>query len=339
MKRLTQTQLDKKLKQLDHITKIYKRDYYKDDKRDWRTYEERLGRRMKIAAKELEPIIREAYSMIKIIKKDNRGSPPKITPEQKAMILLLKTIFHLSNRKMANLLFFFTMLTRIDITYKTVERSYSDPLVQMIIHNMFMILVKRKKIADVDLSGDGTGYSLTITKHYRNEREKQLKKKNKNTSKKKKTKKKKAFVYSVALMDLDTRMYVGYGTSMKSEKEAFDEAYKMMVEIGVSVKSVRLDKYYSNREIVKKFGKDVKIYLIPKSNATIRGSSEWKKMIRNLTDNVFLYLEEYYKRNNSESEIATDKKMCGWKIWQRRPDRIHGALMSIGIWHNLFRLG
>lgn len=345
--RVTQKRLDKSLRELNHIIKVYKKKYSKDDKRDWRTYEQRLGRRMRTAAKELRPIIKEAYSMIKITKKDNRGPPPKVNTEQKVMILLLKTIFQLSNRKMANFLFFFTLLTGIDVSYKTVERTYSDPLVQMVIHNMFVIMVKRKGITDIDLSGDGTGYSLTITKHYRRERTKELKKKSKKKKKKKsktkgkkKSKKnKKMFVRSVALLDLDTKMYVGYGTSMKSEKEAFDEAYKMMEEMGITVNSVRLDKYYSNRKIVKKFGKNVKIYLIPKSNSTIRGSPEWKRMIDSFIEAIFLYLGEYYKRNNSESEIGVDKKMCGWKIWQRRTDRIHSSSMARGVWHNLFRLG
>ena len=338
MKRLTQNHLDKTLRQLDHITKIYKRDYSKDNKRDWRTYEQRLARRMKEAARELKPIIQEAYSMIKVEKMDKRGSPPKISPDKKATIILLKTIFQLSNRQMSNFLFFFSMLSDIDISYKTVERAYSDPIVQMIIHNMFMIMVKRKEITDVDLSGDGTGYSLTITKHYRTERTKELREMNKTKEKQNKPRRK-LFVRSVALMDLDTGMYVGYGTSMKSEKEAFDEAYEMLKETGITVNSVRLDKYYSNREIVKKFGKNVKIYLIPKKNATIRGSLEWKKMIKDLIENVFSYLGEYYKRNNSETGYSTDKRMCGWKIWQKRADRIHGALMSIGIWHNLILIG
>ena len=337
---LTQNKLDKTLKQLDHIAKIYKRDYSKDDdKRDWRTYEQRLAKRMKEAARELKPVVEEAYSMIKVERADNRGSPPKVSPDKKAMIILIKTIFQLSNRQMSNFLFFFSMLSDIEMSYKTVERSYSDPLVQMIIHNMFMILVKRKKITDVDLSGDGTGYSLTITKHYRTERSKELKRKNNNGKQKKSKKKKRLFVRSVALMDLDTGMYVGYGTSMKSEKEAFDEAYEMMREMKINVKSVRLDKYYSNREIVKKFGKNVKFYLIPKSNATIKGSPEWKRMIRDFIENIFPYLGEYYKRNNSESGYSVDKRMCGWKIWQKRSDRIHGALMSIGIWHNLMLIG
>ena len=91
------------------------------------------------------------------------------------MILLLKDIFQLSNRKMANFLSFFTVLTDIDISYKTVERTYSDELIKLTIHNMFQILVKNKRIKKADTTGDGTGYSLTITKHYRKEREKEFK--------------------------------------------------------------------------------------------------------------------------------------------------------------------
>ena len=64
---------------------------------------------------------------------------------------------------MANLLPLFSLFDDVDISYKTVERAYSDPLVRLIIHNMFVILVKRKAIKQADLTGDGTGYSLTIT--------------------------------------------------------------------------------------------------------------------------------------------------------------------------------
>lgn len=339
---ITQKQLDKTLKQLDHIIKVYKKEYSNEKKRDWRTYEQRLSKRMREAARQLKPVIDKAYSMIKIKRVDKRGAPPKLSPDKKAMIILLKSLFQLSNREMANFLGFFSMLTEIDISYKTIERAYSDPVVQMIIHNMFIILVKKKKIKNVNLSGDGTGYSLTITKHYRTERTKELRKKtdNKKQDKKKsKKKRRKLFTHVVALMDLDTRMYVGYGTSMKSEKEAFDEACKMLSEMEIEVNSVRLDKYYSNRKIIKKFGKNTKFYLIPKKNATIRGSPEWKKMLKNFIENIFPYLGEYYRRNNSEAGFSTDKRMCGWKVWQKRVDRIHTALMSIGIWHNLMLIG
>ena len=319
------------MKKLGHITKIYKRDYSQLKKRDWRTYEQQLNKRMKEAAKELMPTINQASFMIKIKKSETRGRKPTLTPEQKTLIILIKSIFNLSNRETANFLSFFTMMTGIEASYKTVERAYSDDQVQMIIHNMFMILVKRKKIDNINLSGDGTGYSLTITKHYRTERSKELKGK--------KGKGRKIFARVVSLMDLDTGMYVGYGTSMKSEKEAFDEAYKMLKKMGLNIKSARFDRYYTNRETIKKFGKNTKLYLIPKKNSTIRGSTEWKKMLVNFIENTFDYLKEYYRRENSEAGYSVDKRRCEWKVWQKRPERINTALMSIGVWHNLMLIG
>ena len=319
------------MKKLGHITKIYKRDYSQLKKRDWRTYEQQLNKRMKEAAKELMPTINQASFMIKIKKSETRGRKPTLTPEQKTLIILIKSIFNLSNRETANFLSFFTMMTGIEASYKTVERAYSDDQVQMIIHNMFMILVKRKKIDNINLSGDGTGYSLTITKHYRTERSKELKGK--------KGKGRKIFARVVSLMDLDTGMYVGYGTSMKSEKEAFDEAYKMLKKMGLNIKSARFDRYYTNRETIKKFGKNTKLYLIPKKNSTIRGSTEWKKMLVDFIENTFDYLKEYYRRENSEAGYSVDKRRCEWKVWQKRPERINTALMSIGVWHNLMLIG
>ena len=198
---------------------------------------------------------------------------------------------------------------------------------------MFIIITKKKGIDDVDACGDGTGYSLTVTKHYRNEREKELK------GKKISKKVKKKFVYAFALMDLDTRMYVGYGVSMKSEKEAFMSAREMAREREININSVRLDKYYSYRSIANEFGIETKIYIIPKKNATIRGSYKWKKMLKELIDRPYSFLKEYYKRNNSESGFSMDKRLCGWKVWQRREDRISVALMCRGLWHNLFLIG
>jgi len=51
-----------------------------------------------------------------------------------------------------------------------------------------------------------------------------------------------------------------------------------------------------------------------------------------------LQLSEHFKRNNSESGWASDKKMFGWKISQKREDRIDTALFCGTIWHNLFFL-
>jgi len=99
-----------------------------------------------------------------------------------------------------------------EISYKTVERLYSDPLVIMILNNLFVASVKRKGIDTAETSGYCTGYSLTVTKHYRSLREKNGE-----------IVKEGRFVYSFALMDLSTRMYLN---------TEFQSNLKVMLTIG-----------------------------------------------------------------------------------------------------------
>ena len=50
----------------------------------------------------------------------------------------------------------------------------------------------------------------------------------------------------------------------------------------------------------------------------------------------FIYLKEYYKRENSEAGFSANKKLFGWEIAQRREDRIDSALFCTDLWHNIF---
>ena len=53
--------------------------------------------------------------------------------------------------------------------------------------------------------------------------------------------KRKLFAYMFAKMDLKTRMYIAYGSSMKSEKDAFDRAMMMLSHMDID--TARLDRY------------------------------------------------------------------------------------------------
>jgi transposase len=249
---------------------------------------------------------------------------------------------------MGNLLALFSLFDDVDISYKTIEHAYSDPLVKLIIHNMLVILVKNKEIKQVNLIGDGTGYSLTITKHYRSVREKagesiKSNDKPKSAQAKSQTKqdKRRLFTYAFALMDLKSHLYVGYGASLKWERAAFDGALAIMGECGVEARSVRLDQYYAGQSAAAVFGADTVLYLISKSNAAIRGCYVWKDMIWDLISYpfLFLFLGECFRRENSESGFSADKRCCGWKIWQRKDDRVETTTMCKGVWHDLFWLG
>jgi hypothetical protein len=99
-------------------------------------------------------------------------------------------------------------------------------------------------------------------------------------------------------MDLSTKMYLAYGYSMKSEKEAYERAMKMLSTLDVALDTARLDRYYSTPGYVDSLG-GAKVFVIPKSNATMNGSWKWKETMKEFVTNTIQYLEQYYKRGNS----------------------------------------
>ncbi len=333
-----------KLKEIDeHIRKEYVETHPQKD-RDWRTYEQLFSKRIREAMKSLDTLIREAASTIRI--ESRTGRPDSLTLEQKVKLLLVKQLVGESNRMFANMLDIFSMLSGIDVSYKTVERLYSDEEVMMALHNLHVLLLKKRGVERSDASGDGTGYSLTISKHYQSIAQ-ELKDRAKEegpspspsspsttTSEKGEGHRKRAFAYTFRLMDLSSKMYLAYGSSMRSEKEAYDRAMRMLSAIDVTLDTVRLDRYYSSSSCVDSFG-DAKVFVIPKSNATLNGSWKWKDTMKEFVTNTVSYLEQYYRRSNSESGFSADKKMLGWGIAQEEggQDRLRPGLHGIVAQH------
>ena len=327
---------------LDDIIDQYKEEHT-TTKRNWRTYEQQVAVRLKTAFRELKPLVHEAASTITFVSGETRGAKPALNVEQRTLALLIKHVIGKSNRTMSSMFVVFSLLSDIDVSYKTVERFYSDPEVIAVLHNLHLLILKKKGVKEVDGSGDGTGLSLTVKVNYAAHAQK-LKDKVKNIeTQSKKEYKKKLFVYSFKLMDLKSRMYVGFGTSFKSENGAFLETIKMFEKTNIKLSSIRLDRYYSCQEYVKlireRFG-GVKITIIPKSNVTVKAEDwEWKRILYDFTMDPIIYLEDYFQRNQSESGFSEDKKRTGWQLGQKRADRIDTADMLTSLWHNLSWLG
>ena len=347
-------EIRERLKDLDDfLTEQYK-EAHPEKKRDWRTYEEQYALRLKTAMRQLEPLVNEACNIYIV---PSPGRNHGLTLKQRVMLILLQRLFGESNRMMASMIAIFSILSGIDVSYKSIERLYEDEEVDMALHNLHMIILRRKGIQHADAAGDGTGYSLTIRKHYATETEKQKDKAKENQTqepkqdggpaaaqnnpkqlKAKKPKTRKAFAYSFKLIDVKTQMYLAYGTSLKSERGAFDRAMKFLSATGIKLNSVRLDKYYSCPSYVDLFG-ETKVYVIPKKNATLNGSWKWKRTMLEFVDYTPEYLREYYRRELTESGWSADKRQFGWGISQKLPERIDTADFCTHLWHNLFRLG
>lgn len=340
--RVTTKQVRNVVDELNWLIKLYKKEHPAPE-RDWRTYEQQLARRIKYAIAWFEPLIDKAIATLQICDANSAGRKHSLTLKQRTVLLLIKHLFAKSNREMSTMLTLFSLLSDVDVSYKTIERLYSDEEVALVLHNLHMLILQEKGLKESNAAGDGTGYTLTVKKNYATEVEKH-KDKAKDSAKLAKAsnlKKKRMFVYSFALMDFKTRMYIGCGTSFKSERQAYNKAMQMAKETGIKLKSIRLDRYYSAQQYVKELSnmfKDVTLYLIPKKNATIKGPWNWKKTLHRFVKDVMAYLKEYFQRNQSESGFSEDKRRFSWKIMQRKPNTINTANSLTTIWHNLLWL-
>lgn len=318
-------QVRAKVKILKDIIKEYKEQNPKKD-RDYLAYEKSFKKRLKYAINNLEGLINDSIKNLDYFSKnENKHSLPLA---KRMRLILIKELSEKGNRKIANLIDLFSIVAGTDISYKTVERLYSDDKVILGLHNLFILALNKRGIKNIDACGDATGYSLTISKHYSSyiQKLKDKAKESKNT--------KKAFVYKFALMDLETKMYVCYGSSLISEKRAFDKAMQMLSKIDVAINSIRLDRYYSFPCYVNQF-KNSKVFIIPRKNVELANGFKWHETLKNFLLNTQNYLKEYFQRNNSESGWASDKKMFGWRVSQKREDRIDTSLFVRAVWHNL----
>ena len=318
-----------KLKQLDKYLLDEYKDQFSITHKNPKTYEKDFMRKIKSSMKNLGGLINDATKSI--VSEKKTGRPSKLTLNQKLTLILLQQLVGKSNRMMTYLLDIFFIVFGIEISYKTIERLYSDEGVNLALLNLHNLILKEKGVEEIDSSGDATGYSLTIKTHYQTfasrlgERSKVF------------DGKRKKFVYKFALMDLKSKMYVCYGSSLKSEKDAYIKAMKMLADGDVWIRSIRLDRYYSNPKDVNSY-RGCEIYFIPKKNVTMGNGLFWNERLTEFVDDTFGYLKEYYKRNNSESGFGVDKKLFGWRVSQKREDRIDTVLFCKTILRNLFQL-
>jgi len=268
--------------------------------------------------RKLPEYVRGAVAMIRIEK--GAGRPKKVDLEKRVMLFLFARLMNKSNRDVEELLELFEPLFGFKVSYKTIERLYSDEEIKMALHNLFILLLREEGVSG-EFAGDGTGYSLTVTKHYRSDPKK----------------KGKDFRYVFRIIDVETGMYVGLGYSNRSERDAFNKAMKMLRNMGVKINSISLDKYYSTRKTLKLFGKETAVYVIPKKNLS-RIGFEWLRVIERIVEAPYKFLKRYFRRNLSESGFSADKRRFGWLIRQKREDRREMALFAIGLLHNLFAI-
>ncbi len=137
-RRITQSRYEEFRASIEKLISQYREKFSVLVVTNWKDYEFFYKQRMKGIAIELKVMIDESYSFII----DDFGRPSLLDAKEKVFIILVKEIFRLSNRKAAYLLHLLGI--EKEISYKTVERLYSDPLVIMILNNLFINSVHKR---------------------------------------------------------------------------------------------------------------------------------------------------------------------------------------------------
>ena len=160
----------KMAKELIEILDELREEFFKDKLQyqfgEW----ERKREKVKEKLQDLPRLVEEAASKVRVCKE--KGNK-KLDLAQRTMLFLFARLCGKSNRDMEVMLILLKPLFKIEISYKTIERLYSDEEVKACLHNLFLLLLDSK--CELDCAGDGTGYSLTITKNYRSNPKKRSK--------------------------------------------------------------------------------------------------------------------------------------------------------------------
>ena len=120
----TQKEVKLRLKQLDkYLLKEYK-EKYSVKRKNIKNYDQSFHRRMKSAIKFLNPLIKKATK--NIIHIQNTGRPQKFNLEIKLRLILIKQLIDKRNRFTSSLLDLFYLMFGTEISYKYIERLYSD---------------------------------------------------------------------------------------------------------------------------------------------------------------------------------------------------------------------
>jgi transposase len=91
----------------------------------------------------------------------------------------------------------------------------------------------------------------------------------------------------------------------KSRDGWYTKAVVMLKCLDISMKSLRLDKYFSCRKIVEQFDRSVTLFLIPKKN--LRRIKAWRNILGRIVASPIGFLKQYFKRNLSECCFSADK--------------------------------
>jgi len=326
---------------------------------DWASYSEAQANELADTLSLIRKFVDRASAHIPERQRKGRGRPPVPTRDV-AKALLLQACFGVSDRVAAGLVRLFREKLGIstEFSYKTIERGYDPGPVAELLREVFRLTNEHGNSKETTFAFDGTGEPTSTKVNYESVRSEQRRKQEEEEKKKPEgadipntvpsttwPSTRHDFQYGVSSVGVHTLMYGAFSTTSDHSVSEFSRFSSLVAWTRIecpSFETALADSLYANRvacEIASRYG--VKLYSIPKSNATYRshGVPSWKEMTYEFVDDPQKFLEVYHDRSLAETAHSMDKTKFPWKIRRRIPHRKDTASSLRRHLHNIRRYG
>lgn len=287
----------------------------KKQKRDWFAYNEAQINEMNDFLILVRNIVNDARKILDYIDDRSRiaGQQPK-SPFDLAKALLIQQYFQVSNRVVAGLARMFKEKLDMehDLTYKDIERAYSNMDVQDIIEEIIKMSNEPIKDKETEFTIDGTGMETSRKQNYADDKEDDDKKAGYNMF--------------IGMVGYQFKMFsAGCINGPGSESPFLVPLLEQTAEQFDRIDLVSADAmYYSHKNCNKiaKYGAKPRIF--PRIDAVInaQGSFAKKKMLLELVNKPQKWLRDYHKRSISENVNSVFKCRFPRPFLKRREDRL-----------------
>jgi len=313
--KLTRLLHDLKEKDLIDLSPKFKYTSKPKKKRDWFAYDEAQLNEMGDFILLVRNIVDDARRELDYI--DNRPSLPGQQPKSPfdiAKAVLLQQFYQVSNRVAAGLARLFKEKLGLEyrLTYKDIERAYSNQDVQDILQEVLKLSNEPIRGKETRFSIDGTGMETSIKQNYANEKGDE--------------KKKAVYRMLIGMVGVEYKMFSASAVNGPGDESPFlIPLLEDTAEAFERIDFVLADAmYYTLANCTKIAEYGAKPRICPRIDAVInaKGSRAKKEMLLELLKNAQQWLEEYHGRSISENVYSVLKGRFPRHFLKRRIDRL-----------------
>ncbi|MEA1904291.1 MAG: transposase [Candidatus Hadarchaeota archaeon] len=257
---------------------------------------------------------------------------PSHPPGDLAKAVLMQQYFGVGNRTAAGLVLLFKekLGIRRAFSYKTIERAYEDPLVILVLREIFGMTQEPLRDMEVNFSIDGTGVPTSMKQNWGRD--------------KGNGKERKSYEKMIAMVGTTYKLISAVAfpdPPTANESPYLAPLLRRTAANYSSIEAVRADAAFLSRDncsLIDELGAAPRIY--PKEGIALkrRGSWAWTEMLLNFIENPQRWLRSYHLRSISEAAFSTYKRDFPAPLRKRILRRRKGEAFARACDYNLKRL-